>query len=79
MNKHMLSALATRRRDSPWACRRSAEDLPETKLNVVGAWGMVSMYTDFTHALLHRDPAGRVQWQGDRRDQAVQRARPGRL
>ncbi|MBC6404902.1 MAG: TRAP transporter substrate-binding protein [Rhodospirillales bacterium] len=25
-----------------------AEDLPETKLNVVGSWGMVSMYTDFT-------------------------------
>lgn len=25
-----------------------AQDLPETKLNVVGSWGMVSMYTDFT-------------------------------
>ncbi|MBC6441446.1 MAG: TRAP transporter substrate-binding protein [Rhodospirillales bacterium] len=25
-----------------------AEDLQETKLNVVGSWGMVSMYTDFT-------------------------------
>lgn len=27
----------------------AAQDLPETKLNVVGSWGMVSMYTDFTH------------------------------
>lgn len=26
----------------------AAADLPETKLNVVGSWGMVSMYTDFT-------------------------------
>jgi TRAP-type C4-dicarboxylate transport system substrate-binding protein len=25
-----------------------AQDLPETQLNVVGSWGMVSMYTDFT-------------------------------
>lgn len=25
-----------------------AQDLPETELNVVGSWGMVSMYTDFT-------------------------------
>ncbi|WP_305985733.1 TRAP transporter substrate-binding protein [Roseibium sp. MMSF_3544] len=25
-----------------------AQDLPKTKLNVVGSWGMVSMYTDFT-------------------------------
>ncbi|MBC6437582.1 MAG: TRAP transporter substrate-binding protein [Rhodobacteraceae bacterium] len=25
-----------------------SEDLPETRLNVVGSWGMVSMYTDFT-------------------------------
>jgi TRAP-type C4-dicarboxylate transport system substrate-binding protein len=25
-----------------------AQDLPETDMNVVGAWGMVSMYTDFT-------------------------------
>ncbi len=25
-----------------------AEEIPETKLNVVGSWGMVSMYTDFT-------------------------------
>ncbi|PSL18969.1 TRAP transporter substrate-binding protein [Shimia abyssi] len=26
----------------------AAQDLPETKLNVVGSWGMVSMYTDYT-------------------------------
>ncbi len=25
-----------------------ADDLPETELNVVGSWGMVSMYTDYT-------------------------------
>ena len=25
-----------------------AQDLPKTELNVVGSWGMVSMYTDFT-------------------------------
>ena len=25
-----------------------AQDLPEMQINVVGAWGMVSMYTDFT-------------------------------
>lgn len=25
-----------------------AQDLPNTKLNVVGSWGMVSMYSDFT-------------------------------
>lgn len=25
-----------------------AQDLPETELNVVGSWGMLSMYTDFT-------------------------------
>ncbi|MEM7696219.1 MAG: TRAP transporter substrate-binding protein [Pseudomonadota bacterium] len=25
-----------------------ADELPETKLNVVGSWGMLSMYTDFT-------------------------------
>ncbi len=43
MNKHILTALATIA-----AMPALAEDLPETKLNVVGSWGMVSMYTDFT-------------------------------
>ncbi|MGI9419503.1 MAG: TRAP transporter substrate-binding protein [Geminicoccaceae bacterium] len=45
MKNHALVVLAAA---AFAASPASAEDLPETKLNVVGAWGMVSMYTDFT-------------------------------
>ena len=45
MNNYALVALSAA---VAMAAPASAEDLPETKLNVVGAWGMVSMYTDFT-------------------------------